>query len=93
MIKNRKMQEASFSGFFKMVIYMIGFYYLIKFLSRIFLPIILKKVVQKAQGNFNQTQQQYNQNQESKPDFKTTANVNPKPTKRVGEYIDFEEID
>ncbi|MBE7693715.1 DUF4834 domain-containing protein, partial [Tenacibaculum finnmarkense genomovar finnmarkense] len=27
------MQEASFNGFFRTIIYMIGFYYLIKFLS------------------------------------------------------------
>lgn len=90
--KNTNMQEASFNGFLKIVIYMIGFYYLIKFLSRIFLPIILNKVVQKAQENFTQKHGQFNQNQEVNQDFKTTNKTNPKPTKKVGEYIDYEEL-
>lgn len=87
------MQEASFNGFFKMIVYLIGFYYLIKFLSRIFLPIILNKVVQKAQDNLAQRQTQFQQDQNIKTDFKTSKSANPKPTKRVGEYIEFEELD
>lgn len=86
------MQEASFSGFMKMIIYMIGFYYLIKFLARIFLPIILKNVVEKAQDNFNKQQENYTQNNTNQG-FNTSKKENPKPTKQIGDYIDYEEVE
>lgn len=89
------MQEASFSGFFKIIIYMIGLYYFIKIMARIFMPIVMRKVMDKAQENFNKQYQQGNFNQsytnepqsQEKPvrDFK-------KPTKQVGDYVDFEEV-
>ena len=93
--KKITMQEASIPGLLKTVIYILGFYTLMKILSRIFLPILMKKMVNKAQenfnrqfqqGNFNQGQTAYNQEPEKQPkDF-------TKPTKQVGEYVDFEEI-
>lgn len=86
------MQEASFSGIFKTMIYMIGFYYLIKILARIFMPIILKKVVDKAQENFTKHQNKHNKNQDSNFQNTESKNGNPKSTKKVGEYIDYEEI-
>lgn len=54
------MQEASFSGLIKAIFYMIAFYYIFKFLARIFLPVLVKKAVEKAGENF-QRQQQYSQ--------------------------------
>lgn len=86
------MQEASFSGFFKTIVYMIGFYYLIRFLARIFMPIILKKVVDKAQENFAKQHNQNNQNQDFNINDQDSKNGNPKSTKKVGDYIDYEEI-
>ena len=87
------MQEASFNGFFKMIVYMIGFYYLIKILSRIFLPILMKKVITRAQANFEKHHSQNPFNQEYTQDFQTPKNENPKPTKQVGDYIDYEEVE
>ncbi|WP_423740333.1 DUF4834 family protein [Flavobacterium columnare] len=94
--KKIKMQEASISGLFKTIIYILGFYYLIKILSRIFLPIIMRKVMDKAQenlnrqyqkGNFEQSEQETTYRQEgSNRDLK-------KPTKQVGEYVDYEEVE
>lgn len=89
------MQEASFQGFFKTIIYIIGFYYLVKILARIFMPIIMKKAMDKAQENFNRHYQQGNFNHGT-----TTQNQEPekqtrdfkKPTKQVGEYVDYEEV-
>lgn len=89
------MQEASFSGFFKTIIYMIGFYYLVKILARIFMPILMRKVMNKAQDNFNRQYQQGNSNQGF-----DTSNQEPekhtrdfkKPTKQVGDYVDYEEV-
>ena len=49
------MQTASFSGFIEMIFYMIAFYYIFKFLARLFLPLLVKKVVEKAGQNFQAT--------------------------------------
>ncbi len=85
------MQEASFNGFLKTVLYMIAFYYIFKFLFRLFFPIVIKKVVKKAEEQFKQ------QYQNQTDDFNTTTQKpnsdKPKETKKVGDYIDYEEIE
>ena len=93
------MQEASFPGFIKTIFYILAFYYIFKFLARLFLPVLVKKVVEKAGENF-QKQQQYAQ---GNPWQKTpnndeiiidTANAKKtRETKKVGDYVDYEEID
>jgi hypothetical protein len=94
------MQEASFTGLMKAIFYMIAFYYIFKFLAKIFLPVLVKKVVEKAGENF-QRQQQYSQNnlwQKKRTNnddiIIDTANAkNPRETKKVGDYVDYEEIE
>ena len=94
------MQEASFSGLIKAIFYMIAFYYIFKFLAKIFLPVLVKKAVEKAGENF-QRQQQYSQDttwQKSRTNNDEividTANAKkPRETKKVGDYVDYEEID
>jgi hypothetical protein len=93
------MQEASFSSFIRTIFYILAFYYIFKFLARLFLPLLVKKVVEKAGENF-QKQQQYAQGNSWQ---KTTNNdeiiidtANAKKsreTKKVGDYVDYEEID
>ena len=94
------MQEASFSGLIKAICYIIAFYYIFKFLARIFLPVLVKKAVEKAGENF-QRQQQYSQDNSWQQTRNTTkdeiiidtANAkNPRETKKVGDYVDYEEI-
>jgi uncharacterized protein YbcC (UPF0753/DUF2309 family) len=88
------MQEASFNGFFKMIVYMIGFYYLVKILARIFLPVLMRNMVNKTQENFNKHQSQNTFNQgNTTQDFNTSKKENPKPTKQIGDYIDYEEVE
>ncbi|MXO05560.1 DUF4834 family protein [Flavobacterium sp. HBTb2-11-1] len=97
------MQEASFSGLFKTIMWVIAFYYIFKFLARIFLPVLVKKAVENASENFQRQQQQYNQGNTYQNHRNTnnndeiiinTANAkNPRETKKVGEYVDYEEID
>lgn len=76
-------------GALKVIFYILAFYYVIKFLARLFLPVIAKKVVEKASQQFQQQQENYkNQN--------TTQNQTaqkPKEKKIVGDYVDFEEIE
>jgi hypothetical protein len=93
------MQMASFNGFIKAVFYFLAFYYVFKFLAKLFLPLLIKKVVEKASTNF-QNQQQNSQN----GSWKKTPNndeiiidktkvKNPRETKKVGEYVDYEELE
>ena len=90
------METASFSGVVRAVFYLILFYYAFKLLMRIFLPILMKKAVDKVQDNFNQQQYQYQQNQQNQQTSYTNTNPKtdkPRETKKVGEYVDFEEIE
>jgi hypothetical protein len=83
------MQEANFSSLVKTLFWIIAIYYIVKFLARLFLPVIAKKVVEKASEQF---QQQYqNQQQQKAPNVPSNSDK-PKETKKVGEYIDYEEI-
>ena len=93
------MQEASFSNFIRTVFYILMFYYLFKFLSLLFLPMLVKKAVEKAGESF-QKQQQYAQDAAWKKAqnndeiiYKETNAKNPRETKKVGDYVDYEEID
>ncbi len=98
------MQEASFSGL-RWIIGIIAFYYIFKFLARIFLPVLVKKAVENASANF-QRQQQYGQQFNQSNSWQNTSKNNndeiiidtanakhPRETKKVGEYVDYEEID
>ncbi len=90
------MQTASFNGVLKTIFYFIAFYYVFKFLARLFLPIMVKKVVEKAGENFQQQQNQYNnQKAHNKEEFVNTNSnsTKPKETKKVGEYVDYEELE
>lgn len=87
------MQEASFNGVFKTLVYMIGFYYLIKFLAKIFLPILMKSMIHKVQSNLNDEQFSSSFDNKSGNINQNSNKENPKSTKKVGDYIDYEEID
>lgn len=88
------METASFSGFIETICYILMFYYIFKFLARLLLPLMVKKVVEKAGQNFQQQNQnqQNSKNQEEKFSDTSTASK-PRETKKVGEYVDFEEIE
>ena len=91
------MDHASFSGTLRVIFYMIAFYYIFKFLARLFFPVLVKKAVEKAAQNFEQQQRQYQGYQNAnKPNNDEIIYDNksdkPRETKKVGEYIDFEEI-
>lgn len=85
---------ASFAGFIQTLFYILFFYYVLKFLARLFLPYMVKKVVEKAGQNFQQ-QHQNQQNQSNTQDFNpgNPTDSKPRENKKVGEYVDFEEIE
>lgn len=93
------MQTASFNGFIKTLFYFIAFYYIFKFLAKLFLPILIKKVVEKAGENFQQQHQNTQDNAWNKTSnddeiiIDKTKSKNPRETKKVGEYVDYEELE
>ncbi|RVT71376.1 DUF4834 family protein [Flavobacterium sufflavum] len=93
------MQEASFTGFIRTLFIIISFYYIFRFLAKLFLPVLVKKVVEKAGENLHQQQQRQYQDswqntREGETSIYNTQNVKkPRETKKVGDYVDYEEID
>ncbi|WP_338408721.1 DUF4834 family protein [uncultured Flavobacterium sp.] len=93
------MQYASFSGFIRTLFYIMAIYYVFKFLARLFLPLLVKKVVEKAGEKFQKQQQNSQGNPWNKTPnnedviFNKTNAKNPRETKKVGDYVDYEEID
>ncbi|MFN4198679.1 MAG: DUF4834 domain-containing protein, partial [Flavobacterium sp.] len=83
---------ASFQGVLRTILIILLIYYVLKLLSRILLPILMRKMVSKAEENFRRQAEQFQQqpqNHEPQP----TSRPKVKSTKKVGEYIDYEEID
>lgn len=77
-------------GLIRFLAILVIIYYVLKILARIFFPIIAKKVVKKAEEQFKQHQNQYNQQNQNTT---TSTSDLPKEKKKVGEYIDYEEVD
>ena len=82
------METANIGNTLRTLVGIIIIYYVVKFLARLFLPVLAKKVVEKASEQFQQQQNQNNQRQHAAP-----KPEKPQESKKVGEYVDFEEID
>jgi len=86
------MQTASVPGFIRTILIIVGIYYAFKILARIFMPFLLRKMVQKAEQNFKQQAGNFQQQNQQTPPNPTTNQGTPKVKKQIGEYVDFEEI-
>lgn len=89
------METASFTGLLKTLLWIVFIYYVLKFLMRLLAPYLFQQVVKKAEQNFKQQQQNYQQNYQQysqQNQQQTPKNEMPREKKKVGEYIDFEEI-
>lgn len=93
------MLEASFSGVLKTVLIVLLVYFGLKILLRFFGPLLLKYFMKKMGRKF---EQQFNQqfggtNPPPQKEGKVSIDKKPKnqegSDKKVGEYIDYEEID
>jgi len=88
------MDKIKFMGLFRTILIIIIVYYVLKFVSKYILPIILKKAVNKVQKDMNN---QFEQEQKSKVNVgETSVDYAPKnnsSNNNVGEYIDYEELD
>ncbi|KOS04878.1 hypothetical protein AM493_01595 [Flavobacterium akiainvivens] len=91
------METASFNGLLKTIFIIVLVYYAIRFLMRLLAPVIVQEVVKKAEQNFQRAHNQQ-QSQQQQYGYDNNAYQQPKPEKprekkKVGEYIDFEEIE
>ena len=85
-------------GLLRTIFFILLFYYVFKFLARLFAPLLLKKAAEtmkkKAEQQFQGKQQQY---KNSVPEGETVIDTQPRNKQKskssVGEYVDFEEID
>lgn len=81
-------------GIIRILAIIVIFYYAMKLLARIFFPIVAKKLFEKAEQQFKQQQDQYNQqNSDEKVNPTVSVSDKPKEKKKVGEYIDYEDVD
>ena len=93
------MQTASFASMIETVFYIVVFYNLFRILVRMLFPVLVKKAVEKASENFQQqfnAQQRYQSQSYGQQDeiiHDPSKNAKPRETKKVGEYVDYEEID
>ncbi|HSP11655.1 MAG TPA: DUF4834 family protein [Salegentibacter sp.] len=91
------MLEASFTAVLKTILIILLVYFGFKILIRWFGPLILKyfmrKVGKKFEQQFNQQEPFSSHKKEPKVKVDKTSVKNPKSNKKVGEYIDYEEID
>ncbi|MBP6074169.1 MAG: DUF4834 domain-containing protein [Flavobacterium sp.] len=84
------MEMASGSSLLRTLAIIILCYYLFKFLMRIFAPIIMQKAVNKMQEKM---QEQYNKQQQQQQNTTTqSTQFQSKEKEKVGDYIDYEEI-
>ncbi|WP_430613221.1 DUF4834 family protein [Flavobacterium sp. JP2137] len=91
------MDTASFGGFLRTLLIIVLAYYAFRFIMRYLFPVLIYRVAKKANENFQQKQQDfYNKKSEETHTAPNSEFVNPdKPRekKKVGEYIEFEELD
>ena len=93
------MYLASFTGFIKTVPIIVLVYFGVKFLFKLFKPLILKYIMKKMGEKVGQSFQQgfrppnYQNKQESNSEINSTPKNSRNKKKPVGEYIEYEEID
>ncbi|WP_408733619.1 DUF4834 family protein [Neptunitalea lumnitzerae] len=83
------------TSFLRTLIIIISIILLLRFVTRVFMPYVLRYLMKKSEEQINKKFNEFNQ-QNNKNSYDTTNqtnNVKPKEKKKVGEYIDFEEID
>lgn len=91
------LQMASFSGFLRTILIILLVYYGLKILMRLFAPYLVQYMSKKMQERFTGQNQQQNKTKNQPKEGETVIDKMPyqekTSDKKVGEYIDYEEID
>jgi hypothetical protein len=95
---NLMLQEASLHCFVRTILIIVLVYYAIKIVTRFFAPYLMrymsKKVQQKFEGQFGQQQQRQQPKQkEGETVIDKIPNRDSSSNNKVGEYIDYEDVD
>lgn len=86
-------------GFLKIVLVLIMVYYLLKILAKLFAPKIINYAAKKTEAHFKEKFEGFQQHQNTAKQKVGDVIIDKKPSKKnktskkVGDYIDFEEID
>lgn len=86
-------------AFLKTILFILLGYYLLKLLAKMFAPKIINYAAKKTESHFKQAFEGFNQQQPSHEKEVGDVIIKKKSSKRkmdsekVGEYIDFEEVD
>ena len=90
------MAEASLQGFLRTILILILAYYVLTWLGRILFPVIFQKAVSNLEKKVRQ-QQGYQEQKERVKEGETVIDKAPRQDRqsndKVGEYVDYEEID
>ena len=89
------LQEASVTGLVRVIMYILLIYLIIKILSRIFAPILIKSIIKKAESKFGHG---FNNQQQTPPKKEGEITIDKIPQQKksndtIGEYVDYEEVD
>ncbi|GLB53612.1 hypothetical protein NBRC110019_26530 [Neptunitalea chrysea] len=90
------MQEAYLAGFLRTIFIIFAIIIVIRYVTKVFMPYILRYLVKKSEDHINRKFNEHNQQSsynQSSSNAHTTPHNKPTEKKKVGEYIDFEEID
>lgn len=92
------LQNASATGILRTLLIILLVYYGIKILTRIFAPLLLKYVAKKATERFGGNYSEFHKKQDNAPKSEGEVTIERIPNiktsnKKVGEYVDYEEID
>jgi len=83
-------------AFLKTILIIFLVYYLLKFLAKLFAPKILNYAAKKTESRFREAfdnQRPYNQEEDENVIIKKKSSRKKNDSEKVGEYIDFEELD
>ena len=91
------MSEASLQGFLRTILIIILAYYVLTWLGRILFPVLFQKAVKNMEKKVRE-QQGYQYQHEDVKEGETVIDKKPRQGhkedgKKVGEYVDYEEID
>ncbi len=95
-------QEASAMGLLRTILIILLVWFGLKILARLFAPLLMRFVAKKAEEKFGQQfggfqnqngQRQQQQRKEGETVIDKMPNQNKKSNEKVGEYIDYEELD
>ncbi|TXE17279.1 DUF4834 family protein [Psychroserpens burtonensis] len=93
------LQQASLYGFVRTILIIVLVYYAIKISTRLFAPYLMrymsKKMQQKFEGQFGQQHQQRPEpkQKEGETVIDKIPNRDSSSNNKVGEYIDYEDVD